>query len=164
MAAIDNGPGNRWGVLQIAALVFVTGCVLFLAHGLFSDTAAMSTAQGRNQFGLQFDVPNGVPTEPPTLTPVHTATRTPTGTVTNTPTTSPTTTGTPTVRVTGTPAATPCSGRVSLCHRTGSLTNPYVEITISCHALRAHQAHGDIYPVPPEGCPGEKPLTYPSAP
>jgi hypothetical protein len=49
------------------------------------------------------------------------------------------------------------AGKVTLCHATGSETNPYVEITISANALPAHQRHQDgrdIYPVPAGGCPG----------
>ena len=49
------------------------------------------------------------------------------------------------------------AGKVTLCHATGSATNPYVEITISANALAAHQRHQDgrdIYPVPAGGCPG----------
>jgi hypothetical protein len=45
--------------------------------------------------------------------------------------------------------------KVTLCHATGSSTNPYVVITISSNALPAHQAHGDLYPVPSTGCPNE---------
>lgn len=47
-------------------------------------------------------------------------------------------------------------GKVTLCHATGSETNPYVEITISANALPAHLRHQDgedIYPVPAGGCP-----------
>ncbi|HEX8599286.1 MAG TPA: S-layer homology domain-containing protein, partial [Chloroflexia bacterium] len=32
--------------------------------------------------------------------------------------------------------------------------NPWVQIEVSENALPAHQAHGDIYPVPANGCPG----------
>jgi hypothetical protein len=49
------------------------------------------------------------------------------------------------------------AGKVTLCHATGSETNPYAEITISANALPAHQRHQDgrdIYPAPPGGCPG----------
>jgi Ca2+-binding RTX toxin-like protein len=41
-------------------------------------------------------------------------------------------------------AALAQSNRVTICHRTGSATNPYVKITISENALPAHQAHGDF--------------------
>src|SRR5207248_1657596 len=57
--------------------------------------------------------------------------------------------GSPTV----TPIPTPCTGRVTICHRTGSERNPYEKITIDCSALPKHLAHGDIYPVPEGGCP-----------
>ncbi|MBW3594483.1 MAG: hypothetical protein KY391_02805, partial [Actinobacteria bacterium] len=34
-------------------------------------------------------------------------------------------------------------GKVTICHRTGSETNPYVVITVSVNAWPAHQTHGD---------------------
>jgi hypothetical protein len=48
-------------------------------------------------------------------------------------------------------------GKVTICHATGSDTNPYVQITISRNALKAHARHQDgrdILSVPPGGCPG----------
>ena len=48
-------------------------------------------------------------------------------------------------------------GKTTICHATGSDSNPYVTITISNSALAAHQRHQngeDIIPAPPGGCPG----------
>jgi hypothetical protein len=45
--------------------------------------------------------------------------------------------------------------KITICHATGSATNPYVEITISVNAIPAHLAHQygkDIIPAPAEGC------------
>jgi hypothetical protein len=56
----------------------------------------------------------------------------------------------------------PCEGagggqgqqKVTICHRTKSTKNPYVKITVSQAALRAHMKHpGDIIPAPAGGCP-----------
>jgi hypothetical protein len=42
---------------------------------------------------------------------------------------------------------------ITICHATGSESNPYVEITIPKKAWwHAHKDHGDIYPVPAGGC------------
>jgi hypothetical protein len=45
--------------------------------------------------------------------------------------------------------------KVTICHKTGSATNPYVEITVDYHALKnGHTAaKGDIIPAPASGCP-----------
>ena len=50
--------------------------------------------------------------------------------------------------------------KVTICHSTGSETNPFVEITIAEPAVKAHQRHhdgADIVPAPAGGCP--KPAT-----
>lgn len=45
--------------------------------------------------------------------------------------------------------------KVTICHATGSETNPYVTITVSENALKGHDKHGDdIIPAPATGCPG----------
>ena len=53
------------------------------------------------------------------------------------------------------------NGKTTICHATGSETNPYVQITVSNNALAAHSRHQggrDIIPAPKEGCPpGERP-------
>ncbi|HEX8119632.1 MAG TPA: hypothetical protein VF549_00065 [Solirubrobacteraceae bacterium] len=47
--------------------------------------------------------------------------------------------------------------KVTLCHATGSATNPYVTITIAApaveHAHDVHQQDGDLIPAPAGGCP-----------
>lgn len=45
--------------------------------------------------------------------------------------------------------------KITLCHATGSSTNPYVEITVSVEgATHGHAKHpGDIIPAPVDGCP-----------
>jgi hypothetical protein len=58
------------------------------------------------------------------------------------------------------------AGRTTICHATGSDTNPYATITVSDNALKAHARHhdgGDIIPAPSEGCP-ESALEETSAP
>ncbi|HSJ87336.1 MAG TPA: hypothetical protein VK909_09020 [Anaerolineales bacterium] len=46
--------------------------------------------------------------------------------------------------------------RVTICHKTGSANNPYVEITVSVNgASHGHSKHaGDLIPAPAGGCPG----------
>jgi len=48
--------------------------------------------------------------------------------------------------------------KITICHATGSETNPYVEITVSINGLNGHDKHeGDIIPVPAGGCPTTSP-------
>jgi hypothetical protein len=45
-------------------------------------------------------------------------------------------------------------GKITICHVTGSQTNPYNEITVNVNGLNGHDQHtGDIIPVPADGCP-----------
>jgi hypothetical protein len=45
-------------------------------------------------------------------------------------------------------------GKLTICHATGSATNPYNEIAIDFNGLRGHSNHaGDIIPAPQDGCP-----------
>ena len=49
------------------------------------------------------------------------------------------------------------NSKIKICHATGSLTNPYVEIEVSTSGLNGHGGHtGDIIPAPTGGCPGGK--------
>ena len=44
------------------------------------------------------------------------------------------------------------NGNVTICHATGSATNPFVELTISVNGLNGHADHeGDIIPMPADG-------------
>lgn len=56
------------------------------------------------------------------------------------------------------PSADPGSaseaGKVTICHATGSETNPYVEVTVSENGLNGHDGHDDLVPAPAGGCPG----------
>jgi hypothetical protein len=51
--------------------------------------------------------------------------------------------------------------KITLCHATGSATNPYVEITVAAAGVaNGHARHaGDIIPAPAEGCPTSLPPT-----
>ena len=53
-------------------------------------------------------------------------------------------------------------GKITICHATGSQTNPYNEITVSVNGLNGHAKHeGDIIPVPEGGCPTSSEMTNP---
>ena len=57
------------------------------------------------------------------------------------------------------PASAAPASKVTICHATGSSTNPYVRITVSEEAVEAHSAHQDrldIIPAPAT-CPGDTP-------
>jgi hypothetical protein len=49
---------------------------------------------------------------------------------------------------------TSTDGSITICHATGSTSNPYETITVSDNG-KAHQGHaGDLIPAPAGGCPG----------
>lgn len=56
----------------------------------------------------------------------------------------------------------PEPAKVSLCHATGSASNPYVLIRVSENALKAHKRHGDVLPTNGK-CPAPKPPPDPCA-
>jgi hypothetical protein len=59
--------------------------------------------------------------------------------------------------VQGSAAQNQYEGRITICHHTGSLTNPTVTITINANAFPAHQRHGDTFgPCPPGGVAGQE--------
>lgn len=70
-------------------------------------------------------------------------------------------TNSPVLMVPTAPATVPptMEQRIEICHKTGST---FREITINRSALRAHLAHGDIYPVPVGGCPRTVPSPVPT--
>ena len=47
------------------------------------------------------------------------------------------------------------AGKTTICHATGSESNPFVRITVSDNSLQAHEDHGDEIPAPEEGCEGD---------
>lgn len=48
--------------------------------------------------------------------------------------------------------------KITICHATGSETNPYNKITVSVNGLNGHDRHeGDIIPAPEGGCPTSRP-------
>ena len=50
------------------------------------------------------------------------------------------------------------NGKITICHSTGSATNPYNEITIDFNGLSGHSNHkDDIIPSPQDGCPSVTP-------
>lgn len=55
------------------------------------------------------------------------------------------------------PVTTQQASKTTICHATGSSSNPFVEIEVADSALPAHQGHGDIIPAPAGGCPGPSP-------
>lgn len=65
---------------------------------------------------------------------------------------------------TTTPPPGPDGKKVTICHATGSTTNPYVVITVDESALPAHRDHQegeDIIPAPAAGCPAGVPPVVP---
>jgi hypothetical protein len=56
-----------------------------------------------------------------------------------------------------TPQANGPAGKTTICHRTGSATNPFVIITVSNNALPAHRAHGDVLPSAAGACAATNP-------
>ena len=61
------------------------------------------------------------------------------------------------------PAGAKSHEKVTICHRTGSESNPWVQITVAEPAVKAHAKHGDLIPVPSGGCPAPEAATLPAA-
>jgi hypothetical protein len=67
----------------------------------------------------------------------------------------------------GKSGAAPGHNKITICHATGSATNPYVTITIPPPAVAAHSRHQDgrdIIPAPAGGCPTTAPAATTTAP
>ena len=45
------------------------------------------------------------------------------------------------------------AGKVTLCHKTGSKTKPYVKLVVSKNAVKAHLKKGDVEPAADGSCP-----------
>lgn len=90
-----------------------------------------------------------------TGTPSPASSATPTAMTTNTPV-SVTPTRTPTLTAGSIFTPFPQSGKIGICHRTGSETKPFVHIVVSVNAISAHQQHGDVIGVSQSaGCPND---------
>jgi hypothetical protein len=58
----------------------------------------------------------------------------------------------------GCPATLVSVDKITICHATGSVKNPYVLITVDINGLNGHNQHtGDIIPAPAAGCPVTRP-------
>src|SRR3954463_8590972 len=55
------------------------------------------------------------------------------------------------------PARSHGQPKVTICHRTGSTSHPWGQITVAQPAVRAHSRHGDLVPAPSGGCPAASP-------
>ena len=134
------------GMVAVAAAALVMPMWL----GASSGRTVLSAAQQPLQTATTTATSTATLTQTATLTATSTSTATPTGVVTGT------------VTVTATAAATE-ERKVTICHRTSSLTNPYNTITVGESAIPAHTGHGDIIPAPPGGCPATVATGTPAA-
>ena len=51
------------------------------------------------------------------------------------------------------------AGKVTLCHKTGSQTHPYVKVKVSKNSVKAHLKRGDVEPNADGSCPKPDPQT-----
>lgn len=133
-------------------VIALLGLILLAAFGVSAQQRMLNANAGAQGdiSALQVLTSTATVTTTATITATVTATVTPWGTATATVAATTATPGTPGVKVT-------------ICHRTGSASNPYVMITVSESALGDHGAHGDIIPAPAGGCPSTWQTATPSA-
>jgi arabinan endo-1,5-alpha-L-arabinosidase len=111
-----------------------------------TGTATVATSTGTatvTRTGTATVTRTGTAVTTATSSATSTALATSTGTSTAVATRTSTGTATRVVTMTGTPVrtATPCHGKVTICHRTGN--GGWHTIRVSCNALPAHLRHGD---------------------
>ena len=152
-------------------LLTLVGAIATLAAGV---TAAVALGAGTSSLdtstGTTTAVVTGATTAPDTSTGTTTAvvatttTAPDTSTGTTTAVTSGATTTTdadtatgPKTAVAAGPTTSTASGKVWICHHTGSWKHPYHLIHISTHALPAHMRHGDVTPGADNSCPTTEP-------
>ncbi|MEO8285486.1 MAG: hypothetical protein ABI670_03505 [Chloroflexota bacterium] len=129
--------------------------LLMLALVSAALLAACSNNQTERTLGVSTGLSAADETTTATVTGTVTTTQTLTVTTTRTATMTATSsvTGTPTMTMTPQATVTALDEKVTICHRTGSSQNPYVQITVSSNAVPAHSGHGDLIPAPAGGCP-----------
>jgi hypothetical protein len=128
-----------------------SGVVVFVAAGTCTIGATISASgiyASATASTISFTIssnPTTSTTSTSSVAPTTTVASATSTTVRTTPNASTTTVG---------PQVVNNSRRISICHATGSASNPYVLITVDRNGLNGHGDHaGDIIPAPASGCP-----------